>query len=270
MNRLKLLPIRCKLLFMILGLSGFLVVGGYSMAIIEKYYSTRSFLVRNTSTLASTLGANSTAAIIFRDAATAEEILSALSGEATISNAFILLDSGEIFAKYSRTSLTPLETLNLLRLAQGQDAGRPDQHLKHFDLAQPITLGTKRIGTIVLRTDLTPLYRSLKTFVLVSLGGLCVLFSIAYLLAYKLQELITSPIIHLAQKVNEVSQTKDYSIRATARSHDELGSLIDGFNGMLAQIQAQDEELKHAKETAELANQSKSQFLANMSQKLGF
>jgi two-component system cell cycle sensor histidine kinase PleC len=108
------------------------------------------------------------------------------------------------------------------------------------------------------------------------------------------------PILHLVSKMRQVSDRKDYSIRATASSRDELGRLIDGFNEMLQEIenrhreieayrsnledlvnrrtqelslsnrrlQESFDELQQSKIKVEIASKAKSAFLANMSHEL--
>jgi signal transduction histidine kinase/CheY-like chemotaxis protein len=88
------------------------------------------------------------------------------------------------------------------------------------------------------------------------------------LLASRLREVISRPILHLAEIETRVSREKDYSVRARKEADDELGVLIDGFNDMLGQIQSRDAALTVAKEVAEQANRTKSTFLANMSHEL--
>ena len=58
----------------------------------------------------------------------------------------------------------------------------------------------------------------------------------------------------LAETAKAISDRRDYSVRASKRSDDELGVLTDAFNHMLAQIQEQNELLeKRVRErTAEL------------------
>ena len=115
----------------------------------------------------------------------------------------------------------------------------------------------------------------------------------AFLIAARLQRVISDPVIHLAQTARAVTRLKNYGIRAHKSSDDELGTLIDGFNDMLSNIQSRDGELQRqresleeevlartaelrrvnaeltqAKDRAEEASRSKSEFLANMSHEI--
>ncbi len=60
----------------------------------------------------------------------------------------------------------------------------------------------------------------------------------------------------------------NYAIRAKHHGHDELGTLIDGFNAMLGRVQDHEGSLSEARHQAETANRAKSEFLANMSHEL--
>jgi signal transduction histidine kinase/ActR/RegA family two-component response regulator len=102
--------------------------------------------------------------------------------------------------------------------------------------------------------------------------------------------------MHLEDTMRMVSANKNYEVRAVKSYSDEIGSLIDGFNAMLSDIQQRDsalrganeqlqsrtqeleeeisqrrqaqEELLKAKHLAEEASRAKSTFLANMSHEL--
>jgi PAS domain S-box-containing protein len=53
-----------------------------------------------------------------------------------------------------------------------------------------------------------------------------------------LQRRISNPIIALAETAGKISELRNYSLRATKTSDDELGDLTEAFNSMLNQIQA--------------------------------
>jgi len=111
-------------------------------------------------------------------------------------------------------------------------------------------------------------------------------FFVGILITLIFSNKITQPIIHLSEVSNQVADKRNYGLRATKKSDDELGVLIDQFNEMLEQIQKQDTALKNlneeletrvlirtrdleiAKDSAEESNKAKSRFLSCMSHEL--
>jgi len=107
------------------------------------------------------------------------------------------------------------------------------------------------VGTLYLRSDLDALQtRQAEYFKIVAVVVL-VSFGIAWLLSFRLHHIITGPVLDLAQTTRRVSAEKDYSLRAAKRTRDELGTLFDGFNDMLAQIQERDAALQQAQRELE-------------------
>jgi signal transduction histidine kinase/DNA-binding response OmpR family regulator len=91
----------------------------------------------------------------------------------------------------------------------------------------------------------------------------------------RLQRVISKPILDLAAVANVISEKRDYSVRAVRQTQDEIGFLIDCFNGMLAQMEKHEKTLRDVNEQlaksetrALAATEAKSQFLANMSHEL--
>jgi PAS domain S-box-containing protein len=70
--------------------------------------------------------------------------------------------------------------------------------------------------------------------------------AVAFLLSSRLQRVISGPIRELAETALSVSIREDYSIRAGKRGNDEIGLLIDQFNGMLNRIPQRDSALQEA------------------------
>jgi signal transduction histidine kinase len=90
---------------------------------------------------------------------------------------------------------------------------------------------------------------------------LAIALAVALVLSARLQTLVSSPVLELSKTAAAVSAAGDYSLRARKVSSDELGSLVDAFNGMLQQIQQREAELREA-------NRLKDEFLATLSHEL--
>ena len=103
-------------------------------------------------------------------------------------------------------------------------------------LFRPVKQQEVLVGTIFVASDLkeisSRLMRYMEIVALVFLASLLV----ALALSSQLNRLVSNPILRLARVARSVALEKNYTVRATKQSDDELGQLVDGFNEMLVQI----------------------------------
>ncbi|MGF1545188.1 MAG: ATP-binding protein [Parvularculaceae bacterium] len=146
--------------------------------------------------------------------------------------------------------------------------------------------GGLEIGALVVYSKTEPLFDRVKTLVFDALFAATFSTLLGLLIALRMQRAVTEPITQLMRVMNAVRRTRDFSKRAFRVSDDETGELVDAFNEMLYQVQERDakllshqenlqrivrqrtKELHRAKEAAEAASQSKSEFLATMSHEI--
>jgi signal transduction histidine kinase/CheY-like chemotaxis protein len=163
----------------------------------------------------------------------------------------------------------------------------------YLHLTAPISLEGAPIGTLYLQSDMQDLRLRFGEYARIVVIFMLASALVALLLSSRLQRPISGPIMELADTARAVSADRDYSVRVPRRCNDEIGTLIDGFNEMLTQIQRRDTELEEhrdhleeevaarteeltrkntelveAKDKAEAAARAKSQFLANMSHEI--
>jgi len=230
----------------------------------------RTAMVQNLETLADIVDDTTTAALDFNDAKSAEETLSGLQTDPSIIGAWIYTKGGEVFAKYDRPNdkiiFTPPTVRSKGYVFQGQ----------RLILYRPIVSKGETIGSIYLESDMTVLTTRLTRYA----GIVGLVFGVSLLIAFalsnRLQRLVSDPILHLAQVAQTVAMEKNYSMRATKQSNDEIGQLVDGFNEMLAQIQQRDAALQSARvglearvveRTAELAKTNEALQVENVERK---
>lgn len=270
------LSIRSKVTLATLLTSCIAILAASAIFIIADRMNARNAAIREVSTITEIIGQNSKAAIAFDDAKAAREILSALKSRTNIVSAIVVKKNFELFASFSRLSepgnvngdLPSLRASAREIALQMKPGWRVSHHFGDtIDVVGTVVLDGERLGYVALRSDLR--YVQSQTILNMMIAVIATLISmlIAILLSYRLQKMITQPISQLAEVMKRVSRDKSYSIRAEKKGDDELGVLIDGFNAMLEQIEANDHALA-AKIRAETANRAKSEFLANMSHEL--
>ncbi len=256
------LSIKRKLTLIIMFTSSVALLLACTAFIIFDLISFRRSMVANLSSLAESIGINSSAALAFNVQGSGSDILTSLRAQPQVVSAYIFAADGGLFASYQRADLKGKLSPPKLR--------EPGYYFdkEYLHIFKPIDQAGEKQGTIYIQSDLEQIDSRIRRYVMVLAGIMLVSSGAAYLVSSRLQHVISGPILHLAEIETRVHQENDYSIRATKDSNDELGVLIDGFNEMLRRIQDRDVQLTIAKEKAEEANRTKSSFLANMSHEL--
>jgi signal transduction histidine kinase/CheY-like chemotaxis protein len=287
MNQFKEWSIKRKMILIVMGTTAAaLILASFALVSYDRF-ETKKAMVQRVTVLANAIGANSVAALLFNDTRAAAITLSALDAEPHIVSACLYTKDGNKFAHHARNALTPSE-FPATPLPEGSTWGNDRLLLSHR-----IWLNGKLVGSLYIHSDSVEISARLKHFLGVIAIVMISALVIAWILAFKLQRIISTPILRLASTAKQISSEKDYSFRAAKETGGEIGAIIEGFNAMLQQIEVQDEELRThrdhiknevaaqtaelvaankelaaAKGRAEKASHTKSEFLANISHEL--
>jgi len=237
--------IKRKLIWISMSICTIALLLSCGIFIAYQQYVLRQYMINNLSVQAQIVGDNSKAAITFETKSDAIDILSGLQAEQSIVFACLYSKENKIFARYQRTDIQA----QIIPPTQVETGHWFDN--EYLYLFKPILLDEEQIGMVFLQSDLLRMRALLRRNMMIVLTILVVASLTAYLLSWRLQGLISRPIIQLREAAQSISEKKDYSLRAQKHSQDEVGELIDSFNDMLEQIQQRDYALVEAKEQLE-------------------
>lgn len=220
--------VRGKLFFVVLVASASaLLITGVALAAYE-LRELRQSRVSDLNAQAEILGLAAAPALIFQDPQAAEEYLSLLEAKPEVTSAAIYTATGARFASYSRS---------------GSEVSFPDLPAVdgHYFAGDGLTVfkrivaSSEIVGSVSIRADydlsgqLADYLGILAVILAISLAG-------AASISHRLQRTITQPISAVTAVARQVMERRDYSLRAPKSTTDEIGLLVDAFNGMLDEL----------------------------------
>ena len=279
-SRVRNWPIRRKLIANSLITSSIALLLAGVLLIFFELRQTRLDVASELTSIAEMLGTNSTAPLIFNDRQAAERTVTALRAMRRIAAAGVAKPDGKWFATYLRSDVKDAH----LPAVIGPDGYRFEG--SDMVLFRSLVVDGERIGTVYLRSDMAEVILKIQRYGVLLAIVLLASALVSLLVGSILQRSIYGPVSHLAAVAHEISANKNYNARAVKTSDDELGVLVDSFNGMLEQVEQRDceleekvairtveltranHELTDARDRAEQAARLKSEFLANMSHEI--
>jgi signal transduction histidine kinase len=221
--------IRLKLALVVLAttLAALLVAG-----VVLVTYDLRAYRETGLSDLltqAEILGHASGPALAFDDAKAAREYLLLLKAKPEVASAAIYNARGKPFATYARDGDTDPA---LPRLPEAEGSRVEGNNLVLF---KRIEENSEILGTVYLKSDYKWLAR-LASYLGIFTAVTTLSLLVALLIWGWLQAALTKPILATAAIAREVVERRDFSLRAAKMTEDEMGSLVDAFNDMLAEI----------------------------------
>jgi signal transduction histidine kinase len=217
-----------KLSYLVLSTTGVaLLIAGVAMGA----YDLRTFkqnLVTDLTAQADILSLASTSALEFDDPQAARDYLSLLQAKPDVVAAAIYSAKGSLFASYSKGD---------------GDAALPDipdidgYHIEGstVSLFKRIVAHHEILGTVYLGARYGMLER-LANYVGIVTAVLALSLITAVLISRRLQQNVTRPIVDITAVARRVMEKRDFSSRALKTTDDEIGLLVDAFNGMLTEI----------------------------------
>ncbi len=225
------LPIRQRLARTTLLSSGLVVLLSSAGLLAYDLIEFRRTLTQDLTTQAEIIGANTTAALAFNDDRAANQILAALEAKPEILLAILSSADSTELARYEPS---------------GSDASSSSDALSepgyrftdnHLEVLHEVLLDGVLIGELYLQSDTGQWYSRLQTY------GILVVFlticsgALTVLLSSRVQTHFADPIMGLERTMRRVVLERDYSLRTTDTADGEIGTLIDGFNSMLGEIE---------------------------------
>ena len=230
--------IKKKLMVITMSVSfvGLLVVG--SSILIREVISLNKIQQIDMQVLAEIMVNNTTAFLVFDDALGAEQSLSSLEAKKQLTKAILFDKNKQLFASYITDSEHEVTYDSVQRKIENESNA--------FNVFKAVVIDNETIGYIYIESNDSLVREFVYSAIIALLAALAVGFFVTYLLASRLQKIISEPVEHLTETASKITAEQDYSLRAEKESEDEIGVLTDEFNKMLSQLQIRNIELKES------------------------
>jgi signal transduction histidine kinase/CheY-like chemotaxis protein len=176
-------------------------------------------------------------ALAFDDHKLAMRNLGALRANAAILTAALYRPNGALYAEYGPPggAVAPARVA-VSRQRQMRVSGQ------YLELLLPVERGGELLGAVYLRARYDVMSR-VRGYIAISGAVSLLSLILALILSSSLQRGIARPLGAIAEVARQVVRGKDYSLRVSETTSDEIGLVIEAFNGMLDEVQSRTDAL---------------------------
>ncbi len=239
MNVFKNLSIKAKLVVIILVVTTTVLSLGFTYIFIYDVKSLKNNLVNLSIMNARLVGGHCVTPLIFGDQYGAREVLSTIQNFPQLLYACVYDTNGNIFAEFGTIDRKAMIESEFVREESLFKSG-------FLHIFQPIIYKGERYGSIYMRVSAEKVKNTIRKDLVTIFFLLGALVLFAYMMALRLQQTISRPILELAEVTKRISGKADYSVQIKRLGRDEIGILYEEFNNMIKQIQIREAERDRA------------------------
>ena len=255
------LSIRSLFLWVVMAIATITLVISSGLSIYTQISTYEKEIVTHVETLAELIASNASNYIVENDVKATQRRLSSLSTVPMVLNVNIYRTTNEpgknfeLFTAYKKNVS--------IRASDDYESNSTNFRGNFIEVTRDITQRSEddlytesRIGYIFLRASADSLNNQVGKTILINLSVMLVMMLVSFLLALRLQRVITGPIESLADFLQRTSRQRDYSGRSEGSNIRELSILSEAVNVMLSRIQEYMHKQKQAEEQHRKLNAS--------------
>lgn len=188
-------------------------------------------------TQAAVLARSTAPAIAFDDPEGATAVLAALRARPDVVCAGLYGIDGRLFASYGSDADHPPPQRDVGSAVTRRIEGQA------VELRQPVFHDGEQLGGLYLRAQYD-LASRIRAYLGILAVAMIASLSVAIALSTLLARIVTRPLGSMLTIAKHIVQSRDYSMRATKATEDEVGELVDAFNAMVNEVEARAQALE--------------------------
>ncbi|HEX6927863.1 MAG TPA: ATP-binding protein [Gammaproteobacteria bacterium] len=235
MFRLRSLRQRALAAVLLTTVSALLIAG--TVMVVNELSNYRERIIQDMTSQAELMGFASTPALLFNDPELGESNLALLKARPQILAAAIYNPSGKLFATYRRDASATGD----FPVIPDVDGYRIEADRLH--LFRRIVVDGEIVGTVYLEAYYR-LYEILWQQAALMLSAMAAALVVSMVLSLWLQARLTGPVLKIARLAQQIARERDYSLRAEKTTEDEIGTLADSFNDLVAEVERSKNEMR--------------------------
>ncbi|NLL14168.1 MAG: HAMP domain-containing protein [Fibrobacter sp.] len=226
------LSLKNQLIFIILLVTLFSTTLAFSFSIIYDFLNSRNDLKNSMQFTARLMAENVKSPLLFNDELGANELLLSFRSIPTVLMATVIDAKGAVFASYRNKNYNYKE--EILTDHIGSDYLAFDKNCLHISI--PIEQENQLFGTFLLKVSTEAINNKLFISAGIYFLVLFVIMVVSYLLALRLQQIISAPVLELKRLAEQITHESDYSIRIPQTHQNEIGQLQRSLDLMVKQL----------------------------------
>jgi PAS domain S-box-containing protein len=234
MKRLSSMSIKYQLMFLIVSVTSIVLLAGFLVGSWIEIKTYRNSL-QDESRLQAALVSDYCAVplVFFDDTKGLEEVLQKLVNIPDVLSASVISKEGLLLGSYKKTGSTNI-------VPKIEPKGVEGFTSNGYHVVHKIVFDGRNYGTLQMMISTKTLQGKINNNILRSLVLFLGYLILAILISSRYHRIISRPLLSLTKAVESISFGDDLSIRVAKDRDDEIGLLYDGFNNMMARIQARE------------------------------